>query len=443
MTVTKTRSRVSPNASTYRSIRRSADATTPRVPTHSAPSASRDTSRSVGVSRGARRAATATTTRVRAVTDDQLGEPLPRVLGVGEALGLQHVAVAAEQRADLDRHEQQDHRVEREHREEPLAAPRGRPRCQPGVGPAGRCQGEVREGRRDDGHEHADDDLAREQVRVDARHHPGEDAVGAGEQQAEHHQQADGDPDAAQRDEQLSATRAGERLDALRHPRHRPDGARRPGQRREHGGRCGPGRRHGDHAGPGGDERAEHDDPARVTQGDDGEERDRQRRGDQVVHVAATDQRRGGRGPDEQRRSARHRGRAGGRRAARRRARPTTPHRTSVLAATGRRRSAQNAVSTRASRPASRGTGTPRPATQVGGGPGRAGGVGGVGAPVSLMDDTVGPCVSCTSGTCARVPCTLCAVVPGPSTTDSQRAHRSAAARSPPARPSACSRRRC
>ena len=322
---------------------------------------------------------------------DQLGEPLPRVLGVGEALGLQHVAVAAEQRADLDRHEQQDQRVEREHREEPLAALRGRPRREPGVGPAGRREREVREGRRDDGHEHADDDLAGQQVRLHARHEVGEDAVGAGEQEPEHQQQTDGDPDAAQRDQQLPATRAGEGLDALRHPRQRPDGARRPGQRREHGGRCRPGRRHGDHAGPDGDERAEHDDPARVTEGDHGEQGDRQRGGDQVVHVASTDQRRGGRGPDDQ---ADQRGTEAGlraRRAGRRRAR--RPRRTgrACWSATGRRRSAQNATSTRARRPASRGTGTPRPATQEGGGPGRAGGVGGVGAPVSLMDDTVGP----------------------------------------------------
>ena len=86
VTVTKTRSRVSPNASTYRSIRRSADATTPRVPTHSAPSASRDSSRSVRGLAGCASGGDRDDDEREGGDHDQLGEPLPRVLGVGEAL---------------------------------------------------------------------------------------------------------------------------------------------------------------------------------------------------------------------------------------------------------------------------------------------------------------------------------------------------------------------
>src|SRR5665647_3177366 len=77
-TTTNSRSRVIPKASTYRSIRRSADATTPRVPTQRTPSAAREIIRSRSDSRGARRAATATTARVSAVATTSCANPSAR-----------------------------------------------------------------------------------------------------------------------------------------------------------------------------------------------------------------------------------------------------------------------------------------------------------------------------------------------------------------------------
>ena len=249
-TVTNTRSRVSPNASTYRSIRRSADATTPSVPRHRTPSATRDSSRSRGVARGCPARGDGHDDEREGGDDHELREPLPGVLRVGQAGGLQHVPVPPEQCADLHHHEQQHHRVQREHRHEPLAALRRRAGRKAGVGPARRCQGEVRQRGRDEGHEDADDDLTRQQVRLDAGHQAGEDAVGAREQQTEHEQQPDGDRPAAQRDRQLTSAGTRQGLEALGHPRQRPDGARRPGQRGEHRGRRRPGRRHRDDARP-------------------------------------------------------------------------------------------------------------------------------------------------------------------------------------------------
>ena len=149
-----------PYASTYRSTRRSADATTPSVPRHSTPSATPDQRPVAGVARrtaGGHR----DDEQGQRGDRDELGEAASRVLRVGQASGLQHVPVAAEQPTQLDQDEGHHQGVQRDR---PAAATRGGGPVAPAARqarPGRRVAGQVRQAGRDGQGEDADRDLRR------------------------------------------------------------------------------------------------------------------------------------------------------------------------------------------------------------------------------------------------------------------------------------------
>ena len=177
---------------------------------HSAASSTRS---SVPPSR-AQRPAAAITASVSAATTISCAKPGPRVLGVGEPGRVEHVAVAGEQRRELQQHERAEQRHERAQRQRPLR-PAERP---PDLERRGRNGAHRDEQQRTAEHHEARDHDRAHRRQIEARRERVEDLrerlVRAGEQRDEHQQEharehrATGD-----RTEARAAARAGDGQD--------------------------------------------------------------------------------------------------------------------------------------------------------------------------------------------------------------------------------------